>query len=301
VIESYVQLPSLKSLAVDLINRLWSKADEDRNRRHVNSMIKDVKDRLRMRTSATHVEAVDLYRIAMNKRKVSRFNEIVRSLRAEIPIFDEPVQGFRIVATKGPYTQASEMSAAIKRKAAFREALNAYDDPCAFLKILMQHEKLDESDIHKLFVKITYRILNREGSEVSGGERSEFRLLQEIKDAQNYDMLLLDEPESSFDNRFLNRDVNDIIRSISREMPVVVVTHNNNVGASINPDYVLFTQKTIEDGAAKYRLFSGYPTDRQLACLDGAKVNGHNVLLNSLEAGVEAYDDRREIYEVVKD
>jgi ABC-type iron transport system FetAB ATPase subunit len=288
-------------LAIDLINKLWIKADEDRNRTYVNSTIKDVKDRLRMRTSATHVDAVDLYRIALNKRKISRFNQIVHSLRTEGIIFDESVQGFRIVAAKGPYAQASEMSEAIRRKAAFKEALNAYNDPYAFLQILMQHEKLDESDIHKLFIKITYRILNKEGAEVSGGERSEFRLLQEIKDAQNYDMLLLDEPESSFDNRFLNSDVNEIIRGISREMPVVVVTHNNNVGASINPDYIIFAKKTIENGKAKYRLFSGYPTDRQLACMDGTKVNSHEVLLNSLEAGSKAYNDRRNIYEVVKD
>jgi hypothetical protein len=35
--------------------------------------------------------------------------------------------------------------------------------------------------------------------------------------------------------------------------------------------------------------------------VDGTKVKSHEVLLNSLEAGVEAYDDRRRIYEVVKD
>ena len=200
-----------------------------------------------------------------------------------------------------PYTQASEMSAAIRRQVAFREALNSYREPYAFLQVLKLHEKLEEADTHKLFVKITYRILNRQGAEVSGGERSEFRLLQEITDAQNYGILLLDEPESSFDNGFLHSDVNEIIRSISKEMPVVVVTHNNNVGASINPDYVIFAQKTIEGGGVKFRLFSGYPTDRQLVCVDGTKVNSHDVLLNSLEAGAEAYEDRRNIYEVVKD
>jgi len=254
-----------------------------------------------MRTSATHVEAVDLYTMALNKRKVSRFNKMGRSLRAEGTIFDESVQGFRIVARKGPYTQASEMTGAIRRQAAFREALKAYDEPYSLLQVLMSHEKLDESDIHKLFVRISYRILNREGSEVSGGERSEFRLLQEIKYAQDHNMLLLDEPESSFDNRFLNSDVNAMLKSISREMPVVVVTHNNSVGASINPDYVLFAQKAVEGGEAKYRLFSGYPTDRQLVCVDGTRVDSHHVLLNSLEAGVEAYDDRRRVYEVVED
>ncbi len=300
VIESYVQLSSLKSLAVDLIKRYWDKVDQDRNRKYVNSIIKDVKDRLRMRTSATHVESVDIYEIALNKRRVSRFNEIVRALQTEGVIFDEHVQGFRIVASKGPFTQASEMTSTIKRQAAFREALSDYDNPYAFLQILKNHEKLDGSDIHRLFVKITYRIINKDGSDVSGGERSEFRLLQEIKDAQNYDMLLLDEPESSFDNRFLNSDVNAIIKNISREMPVVVVTHNNNIGASIIPDYVLYAKKSIEDGQKRFRIFSGYPTDKQLACVDGTKLSSHDSLLNSLEAGPNAYDGRRRIYETVK-
>jgi ABC-type branched-subunit amino acid transport system ATPase component len=300
VIEAHVQLASLRSLAVDLIQRFWAKADKDRNRKYVNSIIKDVKDRLRMRTAATRVESVDMYEIALNKRRVSRFNEIVLALQTEGVIFDEPVQGFRIVASKGPFTQASEMSAAIKRQAAFREALAVYNNPYAFLQVLKNHEKLEGSDIHRLFVKITYRIINKDGSDVSGGERSEFRLLQEIKDAQNYDMLLLDEPESSFDNKFLNSDVNAIIKNISGGMPVIVVTHNNNVGASISPDYVLYAQKSIEDGQKRYRLFSGYPTDKQLVCVDGTAVSSHDILLNSLEAGTYAYDGRRRIYEAVE-
>jgi ABC-type phosphate transport system ATPase subunit len=300
VIESYVQLTSLKSLAVDLIKRYWAKIDQDRNRKYVNSIIKDVKDRLRMRTAATHVESVDMYEIALNKRRVSRFNAIVRALRTEGVIFDEHVQGFRIVASKGPFTQASEMSSAIKRQAAFREAIAVYDNPYAFLQALKNHEKLEGSDIHRLFAKIAYRIINKDGSDVSGGERSEFRLLQEIKDAQNYDMLLLDEPESSFDNRFLNSDVNAMIKNISREMPVVVVTHNNNVGASIIPDYVLYAQKSIEDGQKNFRIFSGHPTNKQLVCVDGTKLSSHDILLNSLEAGNNAYDGRRRIYETVK-
>jgi ABC-type branched-subunit amino acid transport system ATPase component len=300
VIESHIQLTSLKSLAVDLIKRLWAKNSQDKNKKYVNSIVKDVKDRLRMRTAATHVESIDMYEIALNKKKVSRFNEIAKALQKEEIIFDEPVQGFRILASKGPFSQASEMAAAIKRKAAFKEALAVYNNPYSFLQVLQNHDKIESYDIHRLFVKITYRIINKDGTDVSGGERSEFRLLQEIKDAQNYDILLLDEPESSFDNKFLNSDVNTIIKSISNQMPVVVVTHNNSVGASINPDYILYAQKSTENGENCYRLYSGYPTDKYLKCVDGTTMSNHEILLNSLEAGINAYDIRRGIYETVK-
>src|SRR5689334_23780657 len=35
-----------------------------------------------------------------------------------------------------------------------------------------------------------------------------------------------------------------------------LVTHNNTVGASIKPDYVLYTSKEIEGGTSVYRIYS---------------------------------------------
>ena len=61
--------------------------------------------------------------MAMNIKKVSKFNEIVKALQSPAIIYDESVQGFRIIASKGPFRQASEMQEAIKRQAAYSEAL----------------------------------------------------------------------------------------------------------------------------------------------------------------------------------
>ena len=109
-----------------------------------------------------------------------------------------------------------------------------------------------------------YRILNEYGLEVSGGEQSEYNLLNSIQDARNYDMLLIDEPESSFDNIFLKDDVNTLLKDLAEEMPVVVVTHNNTIGGSIHPNYVIYTEKTIVDEKPVFRIYYGYPTDKTL-------------------------------------
>ena len=164
----------------------------------------------------------------------------------------------------------------------------------------MSDESLPRSELYKLFVKIGYRILNKDGFEVSGGERSEFRLLQEIADAQNYDILLIDEPESSFDNLFLNSNVNQLLKDISEVMPVVVVTHNSTVGASVGADYVLYTSKELEQGKTAYRIYSGHPTDKHLFSTDGKVINSHGVMLDSLEAGIAPYESRRKGYEAIK-
>ena len=228
-------------------------------------------------------------------------NSDIRFLKKDAIIFHETLQGFRIEARKHPYGGASEIKAISGTKLAFSDAFRKYENAYNYLRELMQLEGLPSADYYKLFVKISYRILNKDGHEVSGGERSEFRLLQEIADAQNFDLLLIDEPESSFDNLFLKSEVNQILKSISETMPVVVVTHNNTVGASVGADYLLYTTKELENGVPRYRIFSGYPTDKKLVSVDGKVINSHETLLNSLEAGTDAYERRRQSYEAIKD
>ena len=83
-------------------------------------------------------------------------------------------------------------------------------------------------------------------------------------------------------------------------MPVVVVTHNSTVGASVGADYLLYARKDLEDGDVVYRLYSGYPTDKNLSSLDGKTISSHEIVMDSLEAGIETYDSRRQGYEAIK-
>ena len=147
---------------------------------------------------------------------------------------------------------------------------------------------------------IDYQILNQYGYSVSGGERAEFRLLQEIDDAHRYDMLLIDEPESSFDNLFLRDRVNRIIREIATNMPVILVTHNNTVGASIRPDYLVYTKRIIGDNVS-YERYYGLPSSRELVSFSGNTIKNFKVMLDCLEAGEKTYNERKRDYDLLKD
>jgi hypothetical protein len=254
IITKHVDLAAVKNIAIELIDLLWLKSQERKKQMTVNSIMRDVRENLQMRTSAVRIEDVDLYRIAIETKKVDRFTEIVKSLQQQSVISEETVRGFRVRANKTPFSGASELKKAIRTSEALSTCFSAYDEPYEYLQKLKEHEGLTPSEFYRLFVKISYLILNKDGYIVSGGERSEFRLLQEIKDAQNYDMLLIDEPESSFDNLFLKSDVNQIIKEISLSMPVVVVTHNNTVGASVGADFVLYTTKDYNEDRVVYRV-----------------------------------------------
>ncbi|WP_066270323.1 PHP domain-containing protein [Hydrogenophaga palleronii] len=301
IIEKHVDLATLKRLAVELIELLRGKMLDTEKRRVVNALVKEIKQGLKFRTAAVQVQDVDLYAVAMDKRRVMRFTEIVECLKKDAVILQDSLQGFRIEATKQAFAGAGEVRAASGAKIGFTDVFRKYENPYNYLRELARLEGLPSGDYYKLFAKISYRILNRDGHEVSGGERSEFRLLQEIADAQNHDLLLIDEPESSFDNLFLKSEVNQILKSLSETMPVVVVTHNNTVGASIDADYLLHTTKDVSSGKPVYRIFSGYPTDKSLTCVDGTSIESHATLMNSLEAGADTYEKRRQGYEAVKD
>nr|VFK68218.1 MAG: PHP domain [Candidatus Kentron sp. UNK]VFK73563.1 MAG: PHP domain [Candidatus Kentron sp. UNK] len=300
IIEKHIDISALKRLACELIETLWTKSLENEKKKYVNELIKDIKASLKMRSSAVQVDNVDLYRVAIETRKVARFKEIVEGLRGEAVISEESIQGFKVIAKKGPFANATEVKSASGTKAPLQDAMKKYRDPYGYLRALMSNESLSQSELYKLFTKITHEILNRDGFPVSGGERSEFRLLQEIQDAQNFDMLLIDEPESSFDNMFLRSSVNEILREISKSMPVVVVTHNSTVGASVGADYLLYARKQRVDSKVIYKIYSGHPTDKMLYSVDGDSIKNHEIMMNSLEAGKDTYKERRREYEALE-
>lgn len=300
VIDKHVDINNLKALAIELIELLWEKAYERKKRGLVNDVVRDVKGKLQLRTSATQVKDVDLYSVMIEHKKVSKFNQVAKLLQTEKVIFQENIQGFKVVCKQRAFNGAGEILRVSGQRVGFSDAFREYLSPYKYLIALKEKGAWTQSEFYKYFACIEYEILNKDGFKVSGGERSEFRLLQEIKDAQNFDYLLIDEPESSFDNLFLKGEANQMLKEISKTMPVVVVTHNSTVGASINADYIVYTSKEIEGDDIVYRRYSGHPSDKELCSIEGKKINNFQVTMNTLEAGEDAYIDRRGGYESIK-
>lgn len=149
-------------------------------------------------------------------------------------------------------------------------------------------------------MKVEYKILNSLGAEVSGGERTEFNFLSKVKDAMTHDILIIDEPESSFDNIFLKEEVNTLIKEMSQTMPVIVSTHNSTIGGSIKPDYILYTEKSVVDGYVVYKVYEGRPDSKLLKTPSGDSINNYIITMNSLEAGEAAYNNRKQGYDLLK-
>jgi len=301
IISKYIPTDILKKLLLELIEKAVSSKIVNEEKIWLNSIIKDIKRELGIKTTNSIIGEIDFYKIALDEIKVRKFVEVVNVLKTERQINREELGKFSIVTSTHQIESASDLQKIGREKKVYSSAFGKYNNPYEYL-LKLKEIGIEDASLYKFFIKIESVTLNKDGFKVSGGERSEFNLLHEIKDATKYDILLIDEPESSFDNLFLKKEINTLIKDISLLLPVVVVTHNSTVGASIKPNYVAITQKSIENREFVYRVFTGYPSDKELTCSDGSKIKNYDTILNCLEAGIDAYTERKTYtYEILKD
>jgi hypothetical protein len=211
------------------------------------------------------------------------------------------IGNFSIRVTRNAIDSAATLKKKIKKPSKVTHIFELYEKPYDHL-IKMSNEGLaNDVGIEKAFFDFQYDVLNKYGNPVSGGERSEFRLMRALKDAYRYQMLLIDEPESSFDNMFLREEINKTIKEMSEHLPVVIVTHNHTVGLSIKPDYIFHLIREDKTDGNEYFIFSGLPDAAYLNDKEGKSIKNYVALMNSFESGEKAYEERKvDIYDVVK-
>lgn len=302
IIQKHVKREDLLALREELIQKGISESNISLKETWVNDIVAKIKRSLRRRTAATTIPEIDFYGIQMDKIKVRKFNQVSELVKKEKIISKKELEDFYIQIRKRPFMSPQELkNVSGKRSVSFSQNMDDYrNNPYEFLLGLKQIPELSEMDYYKYFAHVEYSILNKYGTNVSGGERAEFNLLEKIQDANSYDFLLIDEPESSFDNLFLKGKVNHIIREMAKNMPVILVTHNNTVGASIKPDYIIYTKRDIIDGEPKYFRYCGLPSDKVLKTNKGEEISNFDVMLNCLEAGEDTYRERERDYDLLK-
>ncbi len=299
IINKHLPETSLKILLKELIEQCREENVQKQYFKEVNNMVKTVKESLQLKSAAPRIPDIDLYQYFINKRKRDVFAQVVMAVKKRRTISMEKAGHFTISVSARPFTNATDLKSIGLRQVSLTNAFAKYSDPIQYLNEL-KAAGIESDRIYKLFAAIDYRILNSSGLPVSGGERSEFNFLQKIKDAILCDILIIDEPESSFDNIFLKNEVNKFIKEMAECMPVIISTHNNTIGGSIKPDYILYAEKKMENNEPHFNIYSGYPTAKVLKDVKGNLIENYEITLNSLEAGEQAYSERKNIYETLK-
>ncbi len=303
IISKHLPNKSLYSLYIDLAQLYIDKKVSNMKMEYANEIIENIKNDLTMLSTNTSVPDIDFYSILENEDKVKTFNSIVENLKEPKEIDKKTLNPFTNVATVRPFDNATQLKAYLSFKGSLSTSFEKYktQTPYDYLVELIKKEDLNNSEIFKCFVRIDFEVRNSFGTKASGGEQSEYNLLQKLRDSTKNDILILDEPESSFDNLFLKSGVNKLLKELSNSIPIVISTHNNTIGLSVQPDFIIYSKKeSLPNGEPEYHLYCGKPSDKYL--IDYKDENNiiptQEILLDCLEAGYDAYNDRRKKYEM---
>lgn len=127
----------------------------------------------------------------------------------------------------------------------------------------------------------------------SSGEASMVMLQKELDTERN--VYILDEPEKSLGNEYINDVIVPMIRLRARAgKKVIVATHDANIAVRTLPYCSIYRSH----GASGYRTYVGNPFSNDLINLDdpGDRIDWREVSMRTLEGGADAFGERRRIY-----
>ncbi len=297
IINDKIGIENLKKLLLIMIDTINKQKKDIYVLRITNNLINSIKDKLDEQSALSTISSIDFNEIARNMYEIKKFNEFIIELRKEKILDSEDSYRFKIKTTRTKYVKTDRIKKHMKGCPSITTAFSKYDEPFQYIKELVNCG-VPQSYLYKMLVDIQFDVTDIDGNEISGGEQAEYILYSELKDASKYDMVLIDEPESSFDNIFLKDKIIEKIKNLAQKTTVFLVTHNSTLGILMNPNKIIYTQK---NGKSDYQVYTGTLSSKEFRSSNNTTIKGYKALIDIMEAGEDSYKRKSEIYESIKD
>ncbi len=187
------------------------------------------------------------------------------------------------------------------RETAFQEMASSYSDFMAVWNNLLEasllfgsksqaFQEAFQNNLRELLpwqVPNTYRVLyhGKPLEEHSLGQRASAMMLF-ILSQQDNDVLLIDQPEDDLDNQTLYTDVIRLVRQLKPNMQFIFATHNANIPVLGDAEQVFACQ------------FEGEAMSIESGSIDKPTIQ--QAIVDIMEGGEEAFNKRKEIYQLWK-
>lgn len=297
LIDKYIDKNNLKILILELISIRKKEYKLKKLMDETDKIVKSIQDELKQISSMKPIVDVDLNDIYKSKFTIDSFNELCKLMKTKNDIDYTDIFGYKLVLSRDEYSNATEVKEKIKTSSSLKNIFNYYKSN-NFYEYVHELNKLRFSSevIANAIINLNVKVLTSKGVSPSGGERAEFNLLKELKDSEQYDVLLIDEPEASFDNPFIMKNITKIIKNLSLKSTVFLTTHNNTLGMLMKPDMLIYT---YHDGDV-FDIYEGEFGAKELVNSTGKTINSFDKIIDVMEAGEIAYKERKNIYEDIK-
>lgn len=294
-IAPFVSRVSLIQLAVSLEKKARDIELKKVSAKKANDIISSVKTKLSAKSAqATHPIPI-LRQVASDYLFFNRLSTLLEECWKEKEILNDNglIAGkYSLVAVR----QKHEDAAAVKRAAGITENLGRIMQSKApdYLDKMLSLQSA--SSLARGLFDVRYEIRNDRGVKPSGGQRTEFVFFERLSEAAGYSVVLIDEPEASFDNMFLSKEISSRIREIAKSSTVFVTTHSHILCFDLKPGKVIYAFYDEENSS--YGLLAGSLSDSELRD-SKLTASTKNTILDLMEAGKDSFDLRRQYYETI--
>lgn len=295
IVDEYIEKEKIKELLYLLIEEIMKEKKLIKLQKETNILVNKVKKLLDKESSANAPDSMDLVTYFKYRKLIEKVNDIFSQIKNENEIDTQALPLFDVSLKSKGFENTTELRDKLKVKMSFKDSFDNYynrDDLYGFVWDL-NDKGLSIDQISYSILNIKYEVKNELGEEPSGGEKAEFNLLKEIKNASKYDILLIDEPEASFDNPFISENIVDMIRKISQKTTVCITTHNSTLAMMLNPDKIIFT----ENKKGNHKVYYGNMGDKVFKSALGEEIISYDKVLEVLEAGKDVYKEKGNRYE----
>lgn len=293
LIEKHVGRERLCCLLKSLVERSTNEAKQEECIELSNKVIKRVRQSLK-------VSAVDVYPEpylceAFEKEAYSRrLSELLDLCWTPKLVADDGGAAFSdysIKVSRCKFARANDVKAALGADASVQLGGITNKKSQEYIDRLISLQ--GDMDLSLGLFDVKVRMEDEKGAALSGGQRTECVFVGKLNEAYGKSVVLIDEPESSFDNPFLSKTIAGRIRELAKSSTVVVATHNQVLGFDLKPEKVFVARFDRDTG--RYSMLSGSPHDRMLTAGEYGESTS-DAMLEILEAGKVSYDNRRTYY-----
>lgn len=300
---SYLKDPEFnKQVFIDTYNELIDiyikKTKEEKIKEKVNEIISDVKDISIAKTGISKVEEPNFSKIISNNKIEESINKFLNKIIKEQEIHREIIYGYNIVVKLSPYGNATEFRDTHTSEAVKDDLIDPYLEKnyITFLNNLIQKKFYNSSNLAEYLMHLEVDLLDEDRTPASGGQAVGFALMIRLKEAKNNPIILIDEPEASLDNDYIKEDLIKAIKKLTKHSMVFVITHNSTLGALLEPDYLIVTKKNNVDD---YQVLTGEFSSKKISD-NLEETNSYDLFIGAMEAGMESYEKKGDIYEFLR-
>lgn len=288
--EEYIKYKSIE-LSNNCITKIKEKADLLSSSKSVpnsTGFFEFAKNRLTLKDETNNILKLLRETKKIEEEKIGNLDEDKEVfLRKEYKTFFDNETGFKFGQTATTLKSVLKTLKNVNKKSL--EDVNEY--------IKLFNQELKDNNIQATdFIGIKKYFINNKGEayEPSDGER--IMLILDRALFENKEVYILDEPERSLGNNFINDVVLPRINELAKlKKTIIIATHNANIAVRTLPFVSILKEYT----KGEYKTYIGNPFVNKLINQDNEEdfKNWKDESIRVLEGGNEAFYDREDVYE----